>query len=52
MTLGLDTIEILHSYVEPTTGQKAPLVSDEFYQVVMANKDKLDAAVDYERDYT
>jgi hypothetical protein len=30
-----DVIEVLHSHIHPKTGQPAPLVSDELYQVVM-----------------
>lgn len=41
----------LYNYVDPVTDKPAPLISDECFNIVMDNKDRLDAAVRYERDY-
>lgn len=35
------TIERLHSYVLPQTGDKSPLISDEVYRIVMEVRDCL-----------
>ena len=41
----------LYEYVNPHTGKKAPLLSDEVYEVIMENKDKLDSTIIYSRDF-
>jgi ribonucleoside-diphosphate reductase alpha chain len=46
-----ETIEELHSYIDPETNQPAGLISDETYNVVMSNKNKLDSAVIHDRDF-
>ncbi|CAM9193609.1 unnamed protein product [Scytosiphon promiscuus] len=45
------TVEKLHSYVLPQTGEKSPLISDEVYRIVMENKEVLDAAIREDRDF-
>ena len=30
-----DVVEVMHNHIHPKTGQPSPLVSDEFYRVVM-----------------
>lgn len=46
-----EVIEKMHKYVHPKTGKPAPLVSDETFDIVMAHKDQLDAAVIHDRDF-
>ncbi len=46
-----DTVQALREYVDPVTGKDAPLIDDETFRIVMENKETLDAAVRYERDY-
>ena len=41
----------LYNYVNPRTGKKAPLLSDEVYQVIMDNAAKLDSTIIYNRDF-
>ena len=41
----------LYTYVNPRTGKKAPLLSDEVYKVIKDNKDKLDSTIIYNRDF-
>jgi ribonucleoside-diphosphate reductase alpha chain len=41
----------LYEYVNPHTGKKAPLLSDEVYQVIIDNKDTLDSRIIYSRDF-
>ena len=46
-----DVMHDLYTYVNPRTGKDAPLLSDEVYQVIMENKDKLDSTIIYNRDF-
>ncbi len=41
----------LYEYVNPRTGEKAPLLSDEVYKVILENKEKLDSTIIYNRDF-
>jgi ribonucleoside-diphosphate reductase alpha chain len=41
----------LYNYVNPRTGKKAPLLSDEAYKVIMENAEKLDSTIIYNRDF-
>ena len=41
----------LYGYINPKNGQKAPLVSDEVLEIATLNKERLDAAIVYQRDY-
>src|SRR6056300_1066427 len=46
-----DVMEDLYTYVNPRTGETAPLLSDEVYQVIKENKDTLDSTIIYNRDF-
>jgi ribonucleoside-diphosphate reductase alpha chain len=41
----------LYNYVNPRTGKKAPLLSDETYKIIMDNAAKLDSTIIYNRDF-
>ena len=41
----------LYTYVNPRTGKDAPLLSDEVYNVIKNNKEKLDSTIIYNRDF-
>lgn len=41
----------LYEYVNPRTGKKAPMLSDEVYQAIMDNADTLNSAIIYNRDF-
>ncbi|WVQ74940.1 ribonucleoside-diphosphate reductase, alpha subunit [Cryptococcus sp. DSM 104548] len=41
----------LYSWVNPKTGKHAPMIADEVYKVVMDNKEALDSAIIYDRDF-
>ena len=41
----------LYFYINPRTGKKAPLLSDEVYQVIQDNAEMLDSAIIYNRDF-
>jgi len=44
-------IHQLHQYINPCTQSPAPLISDEVHAIIMANKERLDAAIVYDRDF-
>jgi len=46
-----ETMEDLYNYINPRTGKKAPLLSDEVYQIIKKNADKLDSSIIYNRDF-
>jgi len=46
-----EVMEDLYTYVNPRTGKKAPLLSDEVYNVIQENKDRLDSTIIYNRDF-
>ena len=41
----------LYEYVNPRTGKKAPLLSDEVYKIIKDNAEELDSAIIYNRDF-
>ena len=41
----------LYTYVNPRTGKKAPLLSDEVYDIIMKNAEELDSTIIYNRDF-
>ena len=47
-----NTMKRLYTYVDPRTGENAPLVSKEVYAVIKKNAALLDSTIIYSRDYT
>jgi ribonucleoside-diphosphate reductase alpha chain len=45
-----ETIYILYNNKD-IHGKKCPLIADDIYEIVMKNKDKINAVLNYERDY-
>ena len=45
------TIKALYQYIDPKTNEKAGLISEQTYKIVMQHKDQLDSAIIYDRDY-
>lgn len=45
------TIESLYHYIDPKTGQKAGLIADDVFQLVMQNAQILDSSIIYDRDF-
>jgi ribonucleoside-diphosphate reductase alpha chain len=45
------TMKDLHEYVNPISGKKAPLLSDEVYKVIKKNAELLDSKIIYNRDF-
>lgn len=46
-----EVMEDLYTYVNPRTNKEAPLLSDEVYNVIMENKERLDSTIIYNRDF-
>jgi ribonucleoside-diphosphate reductase alpha subunit len=41
----------LYHYIDPKTNEHAALLSDDVYEIIMANKDLLDSSIIYDRDF-
>ena len=46
-----ETMTDLYLYVNPRTGKKAPLLSDEVYEVIKNNAEQIDSTIIYNRDF-
>ncbi|WP_299430660.1 ribonucleoside-diphosphate reductase subunit alpha [uncultured Maribacter sp.] len=46
-----ETMKDLYLYVNPRTGKEAPLLSDEVFNVISENAEKLDSTIIYNRDF-
>ncbi len=44
-------IHELYNYVDPKTGERANLISDDIYRIVQQHKDELDSAIIFDRDF-
>ncbi|KAI9362233.1 ribonucleoside-diphosphate reductase large chain [Pilaira anomala] len=44
-------IKDLYEYINPKTNKPAPMISDSSYQVIMDHADRLDSAINYDRDF-
>ncbi|HEY9047130.1 MAG TPA: ribonucleoside-diphosphate reductase subunit alpha [Ohtaekwangia sp.] len=47
-----NTMKRLYTYVDPKTGQNAPLISKETYKVIKEHAAELDEAILYDRDFS
>jgi len=46
-----DVVDDLYRYINPRTGKHGPLIGEKVYKIIMANKDRLNQAIVYDRDY-
>jgi ribonucleoside-diphosphate reductase alpha subunit len=46
-----ETAGLLYNYIDDKTGQPAPLIADDVFEIIQLHKDRLDASIIYERDY-
>ena len=46
-----ETMTDLFVYENPRTGKKAPMIADDVYEIMMANAEKLDSTIIYNRDF-
>ncbi|MBI4353311.1 MAG: ribonucleoside-diphosphate reductase subunit alpha [Candidatus Omnitrophica bacterium] len=45
------TMKDLYEYVDPRTGQRAPLVAEDVYEIIQKNAEILDSTIIYDRDF-
>lgn len=45
-------MEMLYSYIDPKTGEKAALLADDVYEIIAAHAELLDSTIIYDRDYS
>lgn len=43
--------KIMFSHMNPKNGEKAPLLADDVYEVIMSNAERLDSEIHYDRDF-
>jgi len=46
-----DVVEDLYNYINPRTKKRGPLIGEDTYKIIMDNKDRLNSAVVYDRDF-
>ncbi len=46
-----ETSSLIYNYVDSKSGEKAPLLAEDVYDIIQQNADRLNAAIIYERDY-
>jgi len=47
-----DVVNDLYSYVNPRTNQHGPMIAEDVYKIIMANKERINDAIVYDRDYS
>jgi len=47
-----EVVTDLYSYVNPRTNQHGPMIAEDVYKIIMANKERLNDAIVYDRDYS
>ena len=45
------TVTDLYSYINPKTGEKAPMIADDVYEIIINNAELLDSTIIYDRDF-
>ena len=46
------TMKALYEYIDPKTGQKASLIADDVYEIIVKNEQLLDSTIIYDRDFS
>lgn len=46
-----EAMEDLFKYIDPKTGQRASLIADDVYEIIMNNRELLDSSIIYDRDF-
>ncbi len=47
-----ETMTDLYTYVNPKTGEKAPMIADDVYEIIQENAELLDSTIIYDRDFS
>lgn len=46
-----NTMEKLYNYIDPKTGEDAPLLADDVWNIIKTNSETLDSSIIYDRDF-
>lgn len=46
-----DVVTDMYEYIDPKTGENASLIADDVYEIIQANKERLDSSIIYDRDF-
>lgn len=46
-----EVITDMYTYIDPKTGENASLIADDVYEIIQANKERLDSSIIYDRDF-
>ena len=46
-----ETMEDLHNYIDPVTGENASLIADDVWEIIQKNAELLDSSIIYDRDF-
>lgn len=46
-----DTMQALYDYIDPKTGEHAPLLADDIHELIRQHAETLDSAIIYDRDF-
>lgn len=46
-----DTMSKLRNYIHPKTGKLSPLIADDVWEIIEANKELLESSIVYDRDF-
>ncbi|KAG6539279.1 ribonucleoside-diphosphate reductase large subunit [Zingiber officinale] len=46
-----ETVKLMHSHFNERSGQEAPLIADDIYEIIMNNAARLDSEIIYDRDF-
>lgn len=45
------SVKLMHAHMNPKNGEKAPLIADDVFEIIMANSERLDSEIVYDRDF-
>ena len=48
----VETMKLIHSQINPHTGKRTNVINEEFLSFIESNREVLDTAIDYERDFS
>lgn len=46
-----ETVKVMYRHINPRNGEPAPLISDDVYQTILDNAERLDSEIVYDRDF-
>lgn len=46
-----ETVDDLYHFIDPKTGNKAPMIADDVYKIIKDNQEVLDSTIIYDRDF-